>query len=162
MSVRRFRAGVTTVALTTTVLFGLPPAAHAAGEDFEVGLSATASLLTSSINYEQSTTYHIPGGSIGAYVEVTTTLPPQTISVSNLDQGCTYDGTARTVVCGYAGSLIDGVTHSRTFTANLSLVSIGPLPASATLTSSTAGDANSANNTATANCTAITGLVITC
>jgi hypothetical protein len=129
-----------------------PPAA-----DLGVGLSATAPPLSSSIAYDLAVTNNGPAG--GATGTITTQLPTQTTSVTS--STCTYNSANDRVTCPVAfwGS---GTTMHNAFTANFGLLSLGALNATATRTASAPTDPNPANDTATANCTAVTSLIITC
>ena len=60
------------------------------------------------------------------------------------------------------GALASGATTHARFTANFGLLSLGALNATATRTASAPNDPNAANDRATANCTAVTSLLITC
>lgn len=128
--------------------------------DLAVGLNATpAPLLSNAILYIQTATNNGPATvSSGT---VTTTLPAQTTGVTGLPANCAYNNTAKTVACTDTG-LTASATATHTFTAHLNLLSLGALPASATRTTSSPADPNPANDTAGANCTALTGLIITC
>ncbi|MFD6418773.1 hypothetical protein [Streptomyces sp. NPDC060194] len=134
----------------------LPPAAA----DLGVALTATAGpLLSSQIGYAATVTNKGPGAATAS--TTTVALPIQTTSVTGLSTGCTYASGPRTVTCN-SGPLANGASATRTFTANLGLLSLGPLNATATRTSSTPNDPNPANDTATTSCTVLTGLIITC
>ncbi|ROO87714.1 hypothetical protein EDD29_5344 [Actinocorallia herbida] len=61
-----------------------------------------------------------------------------------------------------ATSALPGAPVTFTFTARLNLLGLGALPASATRTTSTPADPTAGNDTHTANCTALTSLIITC
>lgn len=88
-------------------------------------------------------------------------LPAQTASVTGLPWDCTYAPATHTVTCD-TGAIPDGASVTRTFTANLGLPSLGTLSATAARASSAPTDPNPANDTATASCTVLTGLVTTC
>ncbi|MFF8958599.1 hypothetical protein [Streptomyces sp. NPDC014894] len=127
--------------------------------DITVGLTATTTPLSGAISYAQTATNN--GPSIATGGTVTTQLPAQTTSVTNLPGNCSYNGTAKTVACTLT-NLADNATATNTFTARLGLLSLGPLPATATRTTSTPTDPNPANDSATTSCTVITGLIILC
>ncbi|MEV0188197.1 hypothetical protein AB0I39_06625 [Kitasatospora purpeofusca] len=167
------------VAITTTVANGAAPGIHTltprevvaggaftpgtftftvSGQaDLAVGLAATAGIGT--ITYAQTT--HNNGPLTATSGTVTSTLPSQTTAVTGLPGNCSYNSTAKTVACTLT-NLGSGSTQTNTFTANLNLLSIGSLPASATRTTSSPTDPNTANDTATANCSALLGLIVTC
>ncbi|MFJ8254115.1 hypothetical protein [Streptomyces sp. NPDC094466] len=128
--------------------------------DIAVGLTAEpAPPATTSITYTQTATNNGPASVASG--TVTTTLPHQTASVTGLPGNCSYDAGGKTVACS-VDNLADGATTSNTFTARLNLQSLGALPATATRTSSSPTDPNSTNDTASASCTAVTSLIITC
>ncbi|WP_405433508.1 hypothetical protein [Streptomyces anulatus] len=128
--------------------------------DLAVGLTAVpAPLLSSAITYTQTATRNGPATITTG--TVTTTLPSQTTGVTGLPANCTYNNTGKTVACTITG-LASGATATNTFTAQQNLLTLGTLPATATRTTSTPTDPNTANDTATKTCTAVTSLIITC
>jgi hypothetical protein len=127
--------------------------------DLAVGLTASASPLAGAINYTQTAVNN--GPTTSATSTVTTTLPTQTAGVTGLPANCAYNATAKSVACTATG-LATGATATHAFTANLDLLTLGSLPATATRTTSSPIDPNPANDTVTATCTALTSLVITC
>lgn len=128
--------------------------------DIAVGLTATPGPLASTaIDYAQTTTNN--GPSTAATGTITTALPAQPTGVTGLPGNCTYNSTARTVACTLT-ALPNGSTATNTFTAQFGLLTLGPLPATATRTTSSPTDPNPANDTATKTCTAVTGLLIQC
>ncbi|MFI6317813.1 hypothetical protein ACIBG8_09865 [Nonomuraea sp. NPDC050556] len=133
-----------------------PPAA-----DIAVGLTAGAPpLLASYIDYTATATAQGPGAvSTGTIV---TQLPAPTTSVTNLAAGCSYNSANRQVTCA-TGAIPNGSAVPKTFRAHLGLLTIGlPLNATATRTASTPSDPDPANDSATAGCTVLTGLIIDC
>ncbi|WEH44001.1 hypothetical protein [Streptomyces sp. AM 2-1-1] len=182
---RQIPAGATAEArLTVTVRQDAPPGTHtlrldgAVGRDnsvftpasvpfqvtseadIAVGLTATAPpLLGGAITYRQTATNNGPATTAGG--TVTTSLPAQTSSVTGLPANCTYNPAGKTVACTFT-DLANAATATNTFTARLNLLSLGSLPANATRTTSSPTDPNPANDTATANCTVLTGLIINC
>ncbi|MGW2477730.1 hypothetical protein [Streptomyces sp. NPDC001665] len=139
--------------ITFTVL---PPATA----DLAVALTTTAGpLLSSQAHYTATVTNNGPG--VVTASTTTVTLPTQTASITSLPWGCTYAPGTRTVTCD-TGALANGATTSRAFTANFGLLSLGSLSATATRATSTPTDPNPANDTSTATCTVLTGLIITC
>ncbi|MER8047156.1 hypothetical protein [Streptomyces sp. NPDC094032] len=129
--------------------------------DLAVDLKASAPLLLGShINYTAAVTNQGPGTTGGATVVMN--VPPATTGVSQLSPGCAYDATDRQVTCTTA-QLAPGQTATPAFRANLGLLTLGlPLPASATVTSADATDPNPADNSDSAGCAVVTGLVILC
>ncbi|WP_406149393.1 hypothetical protein [Streptomyces anulatus] len=127
--------------------------------DIAVGLTATAPPLASTITYRQTATNNGPATTAGG--TVTTSLPAQTSSVTGLPANCTYNPAGKTVACTFT-DLANAATNTNTFTARLNLLSLGSLPANATRTTSNPTDPNPANDTATATCTVLTGLIINC
>jgi hypothetical protein len=70
-------------------------------------------------------------------------------------------GGGTTVTCTFA-ALADGAAATATFQLPVSLLSLGPMTVTATRTASTPADPNPANDTATAGCTVISGLLAIC
>ncbi|MEU2823130.1 YncE family protein [Streptomyces bacillaris] len=89
---------------------------------------------------------------------LTTTLPPGA-TATHLSPGCT--ATATTVTCAY-GTIADGAAPSKTFRIPLHLLSLGNVQAATTRTTSAPTDPNTANDTASANCTVISIILATC
>uniref|UniRef100_UPI001C5DFEA1 DUF11 domain-containing protein n=1 Tax=Streptomyces anulatus TaxID=1892 RepID=UPI001C5DFEA1 len=104
-------------------------------------------LSDTSIIYAQTATNN--GPDTLASGTVTATLPAQTTGVTGLPAGCTYNNTDKTVACTHT-NIASGTSVVNTFTAKLGLLSVGPLPASSTRTTSSPTDPNTANDTATA------------
>ncbi|WP_405434815.1 hypothetical protein [Streptomyces anulatus] len=127
--------------------------------DIAVGLTATSPPLSSTITYQQTATNNGPATATSG--TVTTALPARTASVTGLPANCSYSAAGKSVACTFS-DLADGATVTNTFTARLNLISLGSLPASATRTSSSPADPNPANDSAAANCTVLTGLIISC
>ncbi|MFD9950600.1 hypothetical protein ACFWYW_57315 [Nonomuraea sp. NPDC059023] len=128
--------------------------------DLALGLTATGGpALSMTVGYSQTTTNNGPATATRA--TVTTTLPPQTTGVSGLPGNCSYNATAKTVTCTRSG-LAASAAQTNNFTAQISTLALGSLPASAARTSSSPSDTNASNDTTSANCSALTGLIITC
>jgi uncharacterized repeat protein (TIGR01451 family) len=126
--------------------------------DLGVGLSATAQLLNPKVNYDAAITNNGPAAATSA--TVTTQLPSQATGITS--STCTYNSSTDQVSCPI-GALANGATTHATFTTTYGLLTIGlPLSATATRTASSPTDPNATNDSATANCTAITALLITC
>lgn len=150
------RVGATTSTFTPAT-FTFEVTARA---DIAVGLTATPGPLASTaIDYTQTTTNN--GPSTAATGTITTALPSQTTGVTGLPGKCTYNSTAKTVACTLT-ALPNGSTATNTFTAQFGLLTSGPLPATATRTTSSPTDPNTANDTATATCRVLTGLIVRC
>ncbi|WP_402469471.1 hypothetical protein [Isoptericola aurantiacus] len=133
---------------------GPPPA------DLEVALDATAGpLLGSQITYDLDVSNAGPGDATASSVEID--LPHKVYSVSNLPAACAYDSSTDVVTCD-TGAITNGDTSSLSFKANIALLSIGSLNATATRVTSSPDDPNPANDTSTAHCGSLTGLIITC
>lgn len=92
---------------------------------------------------------------------VTTKLPAQTTGVTGLPADCAYDSTDKSVACTHT-DIASGASVDNTFTARLGLLSLGSLPATSTRTTSSPVDPNAANDTASANCRVLTGLIVRC
>jgi hypothetical protein len=129
-----------------------PPSA-----DLGVSLSASAGVLSSQIAYVLGVSNAGPGGATASTVDVS--LPAGVTSVTGLPSTCSYAGS--TVTCD-TGAIANGASKSVPFTASFGLLALGPLNATASRTSSSPNDPNAANDSASANCTAVTGLVIVC
>jgi hypothetical protein len=128
--------------------------------DLDVILAADAGpLLTSQITYGLSVHNSGPGAATASTVQVA--LPSQTYAVSGLPTGCAYATSTDVVTCDI-GSIPNGATTNVSFKANLGLLSLGSLPATASLVSSAPADPNGANNTSSITCTTLTSLIISC
>jgi|GEM_PF-3814518 len=127
--------------------------------DIAVSLDATAGLLSSRITYDVAAANQGPGDVDSATVVVD--LPAQVSSVSGLPTGCAYAASSDEVTCE-TGTIADGDEFAGSFNANLGLLSIGQLPATATRTASTPADPNPANDSASANCSVLTSLLVSC
>ncbi|MCP3062236.1 DUF11 domain-containing protein [Myxococcus sp. K38C18041901] len=125
--------------------------------DLAVGLTAQAPLLGANVLYNLTVTNNGPDGASSA--TVTTTLPASATSITSTD--CTLDATTGEVSCP-VGALANGASTSKTFRANYGLLALGQLTATATRVASSPGDPNAQNDSATASCTALTSLLITC
>ncbi|WP_299540833.1 DUF11 domain-containing protein [uncultured Streptomyces sp.] len=126
--------------------------------DLSSGTALTGSAVGSTISVTAQVTNNGPDTAGG--VNLTTTLPAQVSGVTGLPGACTFNATAKTVTCT-APTLATGQTTAYTYTAQLSLLSLGALPVSTTATATTA-DPVPANNTSSGSCTAVTSLVILC
>ncbi|WP_402464653.1 hypothetical protein [Isoptericola aurantiacus] len=143
--------------LTPTRLFTVTAPAEA---DLGVDLSATAGpLLGSQITYDLDVSNAGPGDASASGVEID--LPQKVYSVANLPAACAYDSSTDVVTCD-TGAITNGDTSSLSFKANIALLAIGSLNATATRVSSSPDDPNPANDTSTAHCGSLTGLIITC
>jgi Domain of unknown function DUF11 len=127
--------------------------------DLGVSLSAAAAgLLTSHVNYDVAVTNNGPAAASSA--TISTQLATQATSIAS--STCTFSSSTHKVSCPI-GALADGATTHATFTAYFGLLTIGlPLNATATRTTSSPVDPNAANDSDSANCTALTALLITC
>jgi hypothetical protein len=100
------------------------------------------------------------GPGAASAVTLTTTLPSQVSGVTGLAAACAFNAAAHTVTCT-AGSLASGSSSSYTYTAHVSLLTLGALPVSTTA-SGTTTDPVPANNTSSGTCTILTSFVIAC
>ncbi|TRV71724.1 hypothetical protein FKN01_31410 [Streptomyces sp. 130] len=130
----------------------------AAQADLSTNTSLTGSAVGSTIGVTAAVTNNGPGTADG--VSLTTTLPGQVSSVTGLPGACSFNAAAKTVTCT-APTLASGQTSTYTYTAQLTLLSLGALPVS-TAASATTPDPVAANNTSSASCTALTSLVVLC
>jgi alpha-tubulin suppressor-like RCC1 family protein len=130
-----------------------PPAA-----DIEVRLSASSSLLSSTITYSLTAINRGPGTVTSG--TITLRVPDSTVSVSA--SGCTYTSSTKTVSCP-TGQLGNRQSSAHTVRATQGVLTVGlPLTATATRAASTPTDPNPANDHASASCAVITGLIILC
>lgn len=128
--------------------------------DLAVGLEADAGpLLTSQITYDLTVDNVGPGDVSEATFVVQ--LPRRTTSVGLLPAECTYDSGTDEVTCS-SGALAHGASYDATLRANLGLLSVGHLPATATRSQSSPADPEPGNDSAHANCTTLTSLLISC
>ncbi|MFJ3906299.1 hypothetical protein [Streptomyces sp. NPDC090025] len=89
---------------------------------------------------------------------LTVTLPPGA-RATNLAAGCTTSAT--TVTCSY-GAIASGSTAAKSFRVPLGLLSLGPLSVTGTRTASAPLDPDPANDSATATCTVVSIILVTC
>lgn len=126
----------------------------------DLGVTLTASprgLLTSSIEYTVKVTNAGPAAASG--IRVTSTL----------GNGLRYTGSAacsnpsgtKVVNCDFS-SLASGASATAKFSVATGLLTVGPVKTTAKITQSSVADPNAANDTASATCTAITGLLVSC
>lgn len=134
-----------------------PPLTVVARADVAVRLTGTPQpgLLAGDIDFTVAITNNGPDPLVGA--TITTTLPA---GLSATSAACT-PGTGQ-VVCTFGG-LAKGGSATESFTVPVHLLSIGlPYRFTATRTTSSPTDPNSANDTATTTCTALTSLLVSC
>ncbi|MER7861939.1 DUF11 domain-containing protein [Amycolatopsis japonica] len=126
----------------------------------DLGVSLSASprgILTSSIDYTVKVTNAGPGAASGIRV------------VSTLGNGLRFTGSSvcsnpsgtKVVNCDFS-SLASGASATAKFSVAAGLLSIGQVKTTAKITQSSVADPNAANDTASATCTAVTGLLLTC
>ncbi|MEV6973789.1 hypothetical protein [Kitasatospora sp. NPDC093806] len=152
------RAAGPIAVLLTTGLVALATPAHAAGPaDLSAAITATGAPET--VTYRSLFGNAGPNRAAGTVTAVVQ-LPTQAISATFDHSDCVYDNTAKTVSCDLSG-MPEGEGFPLTVTAKFSPFASGKLTATATITG-TDPDPNSANNSATVSCTALTGLVIIC
>ncbi|WP_103347713.1 DUF11 domain-containing protein [Amycolatopsis sp. CA-128772] len=126
--------------------------------DVKVGLGATGhGGLNARIDYTVTVTNTGPSAATGIRVVVTY---PAGLSFAS-GSGCVRVGTTRTVNCDVA-SLASGASVTPKFSVNGGLLALGSYTATAVRTASSPADPNSANNSASKTCSALTGLVVTC
>ncbi|MFI5987856.1 hypothetical protein ACIBEA_44285 [Streptomyces sp. NPDC051555] len=127
--------------------------------DLAVGLSARSGLLRSAVDYTLNLTNNGPGAVESGTASVQ--LSKAISDVSGLTDGCTFDKATHRVTCP-TGTLAKGASAERKFRGHVKTLTLRlPLKAQATATS-TPADPNPANNTASANCAVVTGLIILC
>ncbi|MBT2450864.1 IPT/TIG domain-containing protein [Streptomyces sp. ISL-43] len=132
--------------------YQVPPA------DIDVDLTAqpNLSLLVPYLTYTLTARNTGPGTVTSA--TLTAGLPPGS-SATGLSPGCTSSGT--TVTCVY-GTIATGSSSAKTFRVPLHLLSLGKISVTGTRTVSAPGDPNPLNDSATATCTAVSVLLVTC
>ncbi|MHC0432816.1 hypothetical protein ACX6XY_21970 [Streptomyces sp. O3] len=146
-------------ALATVGLLGIPQPAHAAGTS-DLYATISASAVAGTITYQtlfDNAGPHRASGTATATVK----LPPQTTSASVNLAGCTYDNSSKTVTCDVSGMPVrQGIAP--VVTAQIDPLALGPLNATASITSSGTIDPDLSNNTASAPCTALISPIIVC
>jgi uncharacterized repeat protein (TIGR01451 family) len=150
-----FLTGVTAIAAGAFQSYAIttPPTA-----DLGVDLRAAVPQLSSTITYTLTITNHGPAATGSGTISVR--LPSSTTSAAS--STCTYDPAQKTASCP-VGTLASGGTATRTVRASVGLLTVGlPLPATATRTASTPTDPNPANDSDSADCVVVTGLIIAC
>ncbi|MBK5994981.1 hypothetical protein JHN53_25750 [Streptomyces sp. MBT58] len=146
-------------ALVFAGLLGNPQSAHAAGtSDLKVALSASA--FAGTVTYQVRFENDGPDRASGT-VTGTVELPAQTTSASASLAGCPYDSGTKTVTCDLSG-MPEHEVLPFVVTAQISPLAIGPLNATAKVTSVGVTDPHLSNNTSSAPCMAVTSLLITC
>lgn len=138
----------------------MPPTVPPTEADVAINLSAhEGPVLTSQITYDLDVANQGPG--IVDDATVTVDVPAATLSVTGLPAECSYTAADREVACD-TGSISSAGAFTATFRANFGLLSIGSLDAIATRTASDPGDPNPGNDTDSADCNALTSLLIDC
>ncbi|GAB4054978.1 hypothetical protein GCM10028775_47630 [Catellatospora paridis] len=89
---------------------------------------------------------------------LTATIPPGVVATS-LSSGCTQSG--NTIACTY-GAMANGTSLDKTFRLPLSVLGLGTVNVTATRTTSAPEDPHVANDSATASCTVVSILLVTC
>ncbi|MGW6704296.1 IPT/TIG domain-containing protein [Streptomyces sp. NPDC054956] len=132
--------------------YQLPPA------DIDVDVTAQPglSLLVPYITYTLTARNTGPGTVTSA--TLTASLPAGA-SANTLSPGCTTSGS--TVTCAY-GSIANGGSSAKTFRVPLHLLSLGRVSVTGTRTVSAPTDPNPLNDSATATCTVVSVLLVTC
>jgi hypothetical protein len=127
--------------------------------DLGVTLHASAPLLLADhIKYKLAVKNNGPAEATSATIE--TQLASAATSIASTT--CTFNSTTHKATCPF-GPIADGATSEQTLTAYFPILTIGlPLNATATRTASTPEDPNLANDSSTASCNVITGLIIIC
>ncbi|WP_181777661.1 DUF11 domain-containing protein [Amycolatopsis pittospori] len=126
----------------------------------DLGVKLTASprgILTSTIEYSVKVTNTGPGAATGIRVASTIGNGLRFTGSST----CSNPGGAKVVNCDIA-SLASGASATAKFTVAAGLLSLGPVKTTSSITQSSVTDPNAANNTSSATCTAITGLLLSC
>lgn len=130
----------------------------ATNADVKVALAATGhGGLSARIDYTLTVTNDGPSAASG--IRVVATYPSGLTFGSGT--GCARVGSTRTVNCDVA-SLASGASTTAKFSVNGGLLALGSYTTTAQLTASSPTDPNSANNSASKTCSALTGLIVTC
>lgn len=126
--------------------------------DVKVALGATGyGGLNARIDYTLTVTNTGPAAATG--IRVVATYPAGLSFASGA--GCVRVGTTRTVNCDVA-SLASGASATPKFSVNGGLLALGSYTTTAVRTASSPADPNSANDSASKTCSALTGLIVTC
>jgi uncharacterized repeat protein (TIGR01451 family) len=126
--------------------------------DLAVAIDASPrGVLTSQITYAIAVTNTGPANATG--VRITSTYASGLLFVGS--SNCARVGTTRNVSCDIP-ALAAGATATVRYTAAPSLLLLGQFTTRAQRTQSTPTDPNTANDTATKTCTAVTGLLVSC
>ncbi|MEU8319494.1 DUF11 domain-containing protein [Nonomuraea sp. NPDC048881] len=128
----------------------------AADIDVNLGTQPHLGILVPYLQY--TLTADNTGPSPLASATLTATLPTGA-SATNLSTGCTSAGT--TVTCTY-GAIASGASVDKTFRIPLSLLSLGQVTVTGVRTTSAPADPNPANDSASATCTVISVVLVTC
>ncbi|MFF1608983.1 DUF11 domain-containing protein [Amycolatopsis sp. NPDC058278] len=130
----------------------------ATNADVKVALAATGhGGLNARIDYTLTVANNGPSAASG--IRVVATYPAGLSFASGA--GCVRVGTTRTVNCDIA-SLASGASATPKFSVNGGLLAIGSYTTTAVRTASSPSDPNSANDSASKTCSALTGLIVTC
>ncbi|MEV4056046.1 DUF11 domain-containing protein [Amycolatopsis sp. NPDC049688] len=126
--------------------------------DVKVALGATGhGGLNARIDYTVTVTNTGPSAATG--IRVVATYPAGLSFGSG--SGCVHVAGTRTVNCDVA-SLASGASATPKFSVNGGLLALGSYTATAVRTASSPSDPNSANDSASKTCSALTGLIVTC
>jgi uncharacterized repeat protein (TIGR01451 family) len=126
--------------------------------DLKVSIAASPhGILTASVDYT------ITVANLGSVAASDVTLSATYPSAMQFTRGtnCTHTGSARVVNCGIA-SIAAGSSATAKFSTSVGLLSLGSLPTTVKLVSSTPADSNAGNNSATATCSSVLGLLVSC
>jgi uncharacterized repeat protein (TIGR01451 family) len=130
----------------------------ATNADVKVALAASGhGGLSARIDYTLTVTNSGPATATG--IRVVATYPPG-LSFGSAT-GCTRVGSTRTLNCDVA-SLASGASATAKVSVNGGLLALGSYTATAVRTASSPADPNSANDSASKTCSALTGLIVTC
>ena len=126
--------------------------------DVKVALGATGhGGLNARIDYTLTVTNNGPSAATGIRVVATY---PAGLSFAG-GTGCAHVAGTRTVNCDVA-SLASGASATPKFSVNGGLLALGSYTTTAVRTASSPADPNSANDSASKTCSALTGLIVTC
>jgi uncharacterized repeat protein (TIGR01451 family) len=126
--------------------------------DVKVALGATGhGGLNARIDYTVTVTNTGPSDAAG--IRVVATYPPG-LSFGG-GTGCAHVAGTRTVNCDVA-SLATGASATPKFSVNGGLLALGSYTTTAVRTASSPADPNTANDSASKTCSALTGLIVTC
>lgn len=145
--------GTSPITAADQYTYQVPPSA-----DIDVNLAAQPHLGILVPYLAYTLTAHNTGPNAVTSATLTATLPAGA-SATNLSSGCTTS--TGTVTCTY-GAIANGASVNKPFRVPLSLLSLGHVTVTGVRTTSAPADPNPANDHASATCTVISIVLVTC